>query len=166
MGDYTEGEDAPSLEDELVPTWNALDAPVSLYDICIRDILEISHSEGLILAMPIWGSKEEHQTETSQGMNLTRVFLLNKEVLTELRFGDSLTEIQLTKVKQMLMSHSQCLALTLDDVGWTTTIKYNIQLKPKAKLVYRPIFERFSQPELHSSKKKSRSSSKLVLYGK
>lgn len=34
MGEYTE-------EDELVPKWHALDAAVSLYDICIRDVLQI-----------------------------------------------------------------------------------------------------------------------------
>ena len=48
----------------------------------------------------------------------------------------------------MLMSHSQCFALTLGDVGRTTVIEYHIRLKPNAKLVYCPRFKRYSQPEL------------------
>ena len=48
----------------------------------------------------------------------------------------------------MLISHSQCFALTLGDVGRTTIIEHHIRLKLGAKLVYRPIFKRFSQHEL------------------
>ena len=48
----------------------------------------------------------------------------------------------------MLISHSQCFALALGDVGRTTIIEHHIRLKPSAKLVYSPRFKRFSQPEL------------------
>ena len=48
----------------------------------------------------------------------------------------------------MLMSHSQCFAQTLNDVGRTTIIEHHIRLKPNNRLVYRPGFKRFSQPEL------------------
>ena len=48
----------------------------------------------------------------------------------------------------MLMSHSQCFALSLNDVGRTTIIEHHIRLKPGARPVYRPGFKRFSQPEL------------------
>ena len=81
-------------------------------------------------------------------MKLVKAYLLNEETLSELKFGSDLTKTQLTQVEQMLMSHSQCFALTLGDVGRTPIIKHHIRLKPGAKLVYRPGFKRFSQAEL------------------
>ena len=68
--------------------------------------------------------------------------------MDELEFGVELTKDQLSQVKQMLISHSQCFALTLNDVGHTTIIEHHIRLKPNARPVYRPGFKRFSQPEL------------------
>ena len=79
---------------------------------------------------------------------LVRAHLLNEATLEELNFGVELTKDQLSRVKQMLMSHSQCFALSLNDVGRTTIIEHHIRLKPGARPVYRPGFKRFSQPEL------------------
>ena len=79
---------------------------------------------------------------------LIRAYLLNEETLEELRYGAELTEDQLSRVKRMLMSHRQCFALTLNDVGRTTIIEHHIRLKPNARPVYRPGFKRFSQPKL------------------
>ena len=66
----------------------------------------------------------------------------------ELKFGVELTKDQLSRVKQMLMSHSHCFAQTLNDVGCTTIIEHDFRLKPNARPVYRPGFKRFSQPKL------------------
>ena len=65
-----------------------------------------------------------------------------------MKFGVELIEAQLTQVKRMLMSHSQCFALTLGDVGRMNVIEHHIRLKPNARPVYRPGFKRFSQKEL------------------
>ena len=59
-----------------------------------------------------------------------------------------LTKDQLSRVKQMLMSHSRCFAQTLSDVGRTDIIEHHIRLKSDARPVYHPGFKRFSQPEL------------------
>ena len=96
-------------------------------------------------------SDEEIADEGSQqkgARKLVRAHLLNEATLEELNFGVELTKDQLSRVKQMLMSHSQCFALSLNDVGRTTIIEHHIRLKPGARPVYRPRFKRFSQPEL------------------
>ena len=58
-------------------------------------------------------------------MKLVKAYLLNEETLSELKFGVELTEDQAAQVKRMLMSHSQCFALTLGDVGRTTVIEHH-----------------------------------------
>ena len=79
---------------------------------------------------------------------LVKAHLLNEATLGELEFGAELTKGQLSRVKQMLMSHNRCFAQTLSDVGRTIIIEHHIRLKPNARSVYRPGFKRFSQPEL------------------
>ena len=90
-------------------------------------------------------NKENRRKKTRK---LVKAHLLNEATLGELEFGVELTKDQLSQVKQMLMSHSRCFALTLNDVGRTTIIEHHIRLKPNARPVYRPGFKRFSQHEL------------------
>ena len=96
-------------------------------------------------------SDEQIADEGSQqkgARKLVRAHLLNEATLEELSFGVERTKDQLSRVKRMLMSHIQCFALSLNDVGRTTIIEHHIRLKPGARPVYRPGFKRFSQPEL------------------
>ena len=70
-------------------------------------------------------SDEESADEGNQRgktRKLVKAHLLNEATLGELEFGVELTKDQLSRVKQMLMSHSQCFAHTLSDVGRTTII--------------------------------------------
>ena len=87
-------------------------------------------------------------TKTGGVRKLVKAYLLNEETLEELKYGVELTGDQLFQVKRMLMSHRQCFALTLNDIGRTTVIEHHIRLKPNARPVYRPGFKGFSQPEL------------------
>ena len=96
-------------------------------------------------------SDDEDASEGNRQKNtrkLVKAHLLNEATLEELEFGAELTKEQLLRVKQMLMSHSQCFAQTLSDVGRTDIIEHHIRLKPDARPVYRPGFKRFSQPEV------------------
>ena len=66
---------------------------------------------------------------------LIKAYLLNEETLEELKYGAELTKDQLFQIKRMLISHRQCFALTLNDVG------------SFVRPAYHPGFKRFSQPE-------------------
>ena len=107
-----------------------------------------------IPALHALGSSDSDEEAANEGnrrektRKLVKAHLLNEATLGELEFGAELTKGQLSRVKQMLMSHSQCFAQTLNDVGRTTIIEHHIRLKPNARPVYRPGFKRFSQPEL------------------
>ena len=109
---------------------------------------------GNIPALHTLGSSDSDEETANEGnrrkktRKLVKEHLLNEATWGELKFGVELTEDQLSQVKQMLMSHSQCFAQTLNDVGRTTIIEHHIRLKPNARPVYRPRFKRFSQPEL------------------
>ena len=109
---------------------------------------------GNIPALHALGSSDSDEETVNEGnqqkktRKLVKAHLLNEATLEELEFGVELTKDQLSRVKQMLMSHSRCFVLTLNDVGRTTIIEHHIRLKPNARLVYRPGFKRFSQPEL------------------
>ena len=67
---------------------------------------------------------------------LIKAYLLNEETLEELKYGAELTKDQLFQIKRMLISHRQCFALTLNDVG------------SFVRPAYRPGFKRFSQSGL------------------
>ena len=107
-----------------------------------------------IPALHALGSSDSDEETANEGnrrkktRKLVKAHLLNEATLGELKFGVELTKDQLSRVKQMLMSHSQCFAQTLNDIGRTTIIEHHIRLKPNARPVYRPGFKRFSQPEL------------------
>ena len=107
-----------------------------------------------IPALHALGSSDSDEETANEGnrwkktRNLVKAHLLNEATLDELELGVELTKDQLSQVKQMLMSHSQCFALMLSDVGRMTIIGHHIRLKPNARPVYRPGFKRFSQPEL------------------
>ena len=109
---------------------------------------------GNIPALHALGASDSDEEITVEGnrqrrtKKLIKVHLLNEETLEELKFGTELTKGQLSQVKQMLMSHSRCCALTLNDVGRTIVIKHHIRLKPNARPVYHPGFKGLSQPEL------------------
>ena len=107
---------------------------------------------GQLPALHALGSSDSDEETANEGnrrkktRNLVKAHLLNEATLDELEFGVELTKDQLSRVKQMLMSHSRCFALTLNDVGRTTIIERHIWLKPNARLVYRARFKRFRQP--------------------
>ena len=127
---------------------------------------------GNIPALHALGSSDSDEETANEGnrrkktRNLVKAHLLNEATLEELEFGVELTKDQLSRVKQMLMSHSRCFALTLNDVGRTTIIEHHIRLKPNARPVYRPGFKRFSQPELQFIERRFRSSLQLGSFGR
>ena len=109
---------------------------------------------GNIPALHALGASDSDEETIDKGnrqkksKKLVKAYLLNEETLAELKFGVKLTKDQLSRVKQILMSHSQCFTLTLNDIGRTTIIEHHIRLKPNARPVYRLGFKRFSQLEL------------------
>ena len=71
---------------------------------------------GNIAALHALGSSDSDEEAANKGnrrkktRKLVNVHLLNEATLGELKFGVELTKDQLSPVKQMLMSHSQCFA--------------------------------------------------------
>ena len=100
-----------------IPTWQALEALDSGYEINNKSDYRDDEEEDAISTISNRKSVKDDQAGNSRNMKLVKAYLLNDETLNELKFGGDLTEAQFTQVKQMLISHSQCFALTLGDAG-------------------------------------------------
>ena len=111
-------------------------------------------------------SDEEAANQWKKTRKLVKAHMLNEATLGELEFGVELTKDKLSRVKQMLMSHSRCFALTLNDVGRTTIIEHHIRLKPNARPVYRPRFKDSVNLNFSSSRRRFRSSLQQGSFGR
>ena len=93
-----------------IPTWHALKTLDSGYGINNENDIQDEKEEDAISTIPNRKRGKDDQAGNSRNMKLVKAYLLNEETLNELRFGGDLTKTQLTQVKQMLISHSQCFA--------------------------------------------------------